>query len=267
MKWSGRILIAFGLLLLIGFSLDRFSSWGNSRDENGGFKSGSNHKSSPHLQRSKKKHADQPRQDSRFESGVLELRKLASTPTELREEKTFFSGQKIRSSEGNVVTLSSKGLPEVLKVVRSPSSAEFIVCRGAPPSWSIYDEEGELVRELPSVSELDSKKKANASIQWSWFNDESLIAEVEYYDCENSGLPQYPEEDGVPLEVVLLKYEVLSGVISRIELPENSSRGLIRFEGISSDGYLVISITDRKFDYWGPRKENEISCYMMPHAP
>lgn len=211
----------------------------------------------------------QPTNDRSRSKGVvesIELVELEEIPisgqkhTPVPRKKTF------RDPDGRTVTLQLKSDAEILRIDPNPSHSQYLVCHGAQREWGIYGRLGEHVTDMPSVSTLAPDVGEPASAQWRWRLDNVLIATVEIYEPQDPSVPRYPDEDNIPKVFGFYDYHLGSNTTRKLKIPEDMTNGLLRLEGVSKDGALVISKISEDGDYWGERDRSEIHAFHVSDA-
>ena len=192
---------------------------------------------------------------------TIDLVRIKQFP-EFRElDASIARNETFRGDDGKMVKLQLKNREDIIKILPSPSHSHYMVTQGAPRVWSIYSKQGEFVTYLPTVKELEPDFGDRASIQWRWRFDSALIAILEVYPKQDPSLPRYPESDNTPTDVRFYDYNLNSKLTRKINIPEEIKNGLIRLEGVSEDGGILISKILKGGDYWGPRDNSELHAF------
>jgi len=194
---------------------------------------------------------------------LVEIQQIAEFGTEyapLPRNETF------RDPKGRSVTLQLKCDAELLSIDPSPSHTRYLVSQGSPREWSIYDSEGKHLDDLPSVSDLASDVGDHAAVQWKWRLEDTLIATVEKYEPRDPSVPRYPDDDSIPKVFGFYDYHLNSRVVRQLKVPESANKGLLRLEGVSDDGTVIISSITEDGDYWGARDRSDLHAFHVSDA-
>lgn len=211
----------------------------------------------------------QPKKNERQfkgELGLIELVGLQKVPEfrsidiPIPRRKTF------RDPDGRTVTLQLNSDAEILRIEPNPSNSHYLVCHGAQREWEIYGKLGEHIADLPTVADLAPDIVGPASTQWRWRLDDVLIAAVETYEPRDPSVPRYPDEDNIPKVFGFYDYYLGSNTTQKLNIPEDMSNGLLRLEGVSEDGAIVISKIAEDGDYWGERDRSELHAFHVSDA-
>lgn len=186
---------------------------------------------------------------------IQQIQEFGEKYTPIPRNKTF------QNPDGRTVTLQLKSEAEILRIDPSPSHSRYLVCQGATREWAVYDKQGEHLDDLPPLSDLTSDVVGHAAVQWKWRLDDALIATVETYKPRDPSVPRYPDEDNIPKVFGFYDYHLGSRTTRKINIPEEINTGLIRLEGVSEGGTLVISKIAVGGDYWGERDRSALHAF------
>lgn len=206
------------------------------------------------------------RNQSEQVSESIELVEIQQIPEFGAEHAPMPRNETFRDPKGRSVTLLLKSDAELLSIDPSPSHACYLVSQGAPREWSIYDSEGKHLHDLPSVSNLAPDVGDHAAVQWKWRLEDTLIATVEKYEPRDPSVPRYPDEDSKPKVFGFYDYHLNSKVVRKLKVPESANKGLLRLEGVSDDGTVVISSIREDGDYWGSRDRSDLHAFRVSDA-
>lgn len=206
------------------------------------------------------------RSDSEQVLESIELVEIQQIPEFGVEYAPIPRKETFRDPKGRSVTLQLKSNREILSIAPSPSHSHYLVCQGASREWSIYDSEGKHLDDLPSVSDLAPEAGDHAAVQWKWRLKDTLIATVEQYESRDPSVPRYPDEDSIPKVFGFYDYHMDSKKVRKLKVPERVSKGLLRLEGVSDDGTVVISSITEDRDYWGERDRSELHAFNVSDA-
>lgn len=196
----------------------------------------------------------------------IELVEVQQIPKFEVEYAPIPRNETFRDAKGRRVTLQLKSNREILSISPSPSHSHYLVCQGAPREWAVYDSEGKHLDDLPTVSDLAPEVGDHAAVQWKWRLKNTLVAVVEEYEPRDPSVPRYPDEDSIPKVFGFYDYHLVSKVVRRLKVPDSARKGLLRLEGVSDDGTVVISSITEGGDYWGERDLSDLHAFNVSDA-
>lgn len=196
----------------------------------------------------------------------IKLVEVADVPHAWTKASSRSRNKTFPNSEGRNITLDLGDDSAIFGVYPNSSNKRYLVCHGSPKIWSIFNQDGEFIRDLPSVAQIEPSMKDVVSIRWRWWQESTLIAELEQYEPSDPSIPQYPEKDGVPLDVRIYQYDLDQKKVKALEVPKPNATGVFRLEGISDTGILIVSHIARNGDYWGGRDRSDLHAYDVAGA-
>lgn len=189
--------------------------------------------------------------------------KTDSMPRVRAEKYPRIRGKKFTLPSGERVELKMEDDTWSIEVVPDPSGTLLLVNQASGRSFSIYNLDGELVHNLPLVADALPELNPRTQFQWHWGHGEKLVATLGIIDevLQN----QYPESDTVAYDVRLYSYDPGTRRLEELKVPYMSSGdGLLRLDGISEEGFLLISQVPQGEDYWDTGKGKLLGFYRIP---
>jgi hypothetical protein len=208
---------------------------------------------------------NKPRMDRKPEPMMLV--EIEEVPQARKVLSTNSHGNTLQNKDGRSITLNLKGDSPILNIIESPLRSKYLVCQGAQRLWSVYNQDGEHLINLPNVSDIAPALSNTASVGWSWRSEESLLASLEIYEYQDPSIPKYPDSDSVPLDIEFYDYNLQTYTLFGIHVPERLQSTLLRLEGISEDGVVIISSIASDGDYWGERSAEDTHAFKITDTP
>lgn len=190
----------------------------------------------------------------------LALAKMVGTRSQLRNDEIpdgwrllQGGGGKLADSRDRIVIQGSGDAP-LVSVELSPDGERWLVDHGSG-RYAIYALEGARVQDVPGFEVQDA-----SAITWRWKDASSLIGITEISPEEN--LPQYPDADVRPSATLLFLYRLAQdgGTLYALKAPEPPRGAVVRLDGVTSRGALVLSAVVPE-EYFGGAPEEQLGVY------
>ncbi len=99
--------------------------------------------------------------------------------------------------------------------------------------------------------------------KWDWGQGEKMIATLGF--IHEVPQNQYPESDTTAYDFRLYVYDLGKRQMMELKVPSfNKSKGLLRLDGISEEGFLLISQVPHGSDYWFTKEGKFLGVYQIP---
>ena len=160
------------------------------------------------------------------------------------------SGGRVFAPDGEVILTGTQGRP-ILSVRRAPGEGDLLVHFGSGNYW-IYNLKGAVIADLSEVHPLF--EGASAAI-WRWKDSRSLVGVTEISPLVKQ--PRYPDGDVLPARSLLLLYEPYDDPkrIYLLKAPEPAAGTVIRLEGVTENGMLLLSAVEPQQYFGGPPRK------------
>lgn len=188
---------------------------------------------------------------------TLDLRHVAIEVPGLLDDHSpagfqVFPGSRGRvfAPDGEVILKGTQGRP-IFSVRRAPGDGDLLVHFGSGNYW-IYNLEGAVIADLPEVHPLF--ENASAAI-WRWKDSRSLVGVTEISPPVRR--PMYPDGDVLPESTLLFLYEPYDDPekVYLLRTPEPAAGTVIRLEGVTDDGMLLLGVVEPQQYFGGPPRE------------
>jgi hypothetical protein len=190
--------------------------------------------------------------------------KLIPTNAKVRPESghrtILASGPVIMLKSGKPLTLQIDKNISVLKIEPDQNGNCFLVDHGSK-GHAIYNSGGESILTLPTVSQILPELASSGRFQWEWGCDDTLIGVLELYEVQVPN--QYPDTDHNPNDVRFFAYSMGSKAIVELKVPSLTKDWLLRLDGVSDEGLLIVSEVQRDL-YFDGRQGNFLDAYQLP---
>jgi len=193
-------------------------------------------------------------------SGVKLIPTGAKARPENHGRTMLASGNVITLSPGKTLVLKCDKNVSVLKIEPDQKGERFLADHGSK-GFAIYNAAGELTKKLPDVSTVLPERKTEGQFQWMWAKGDKLVAILEIYDKEEQN--RYPETQSSPNEVRLFMYSLDADLVQELHVPSRSKGLLLRVDGVSTDGLLLLSEVQPDL-YFDPRQGEFLDAYQIP---
>jgi hypothetical protein len=177
--------------------------------------------------------------------------------------KRFNRKRFITTATGDTVELDLKDNSELLSVEENSARTLFLVSQGSLSLFSVYNEKGELVTELPTVANALPDLNPRTQFNWNWVSDDSLIATLGFI---HEVLPnQYPEKPTDVYELRLYSYDIDSQLLRELHIPKAMrSNGVLRLDGVSASGLIKLSSVPLGEDYNDTTDARQLGFFKIP---
>lgn len=143
-----------------------------------------------------------------------------------------------------------RGTPErpIYKVRRAPQDGHLLIHHG-DGSFRIYDASGTFVSDVPEIHHLF----ADAGMAtWRWRTPRTLIGVTELSPPVRR--PMYPDGDVLPESTLLFLHEPYGDpeTVHLLQTPEPPAGTVIRLEGVTAEGALLLGIVEPEQYFGGP---------------
>ena len=188
---------------------------------------------------------------------ILDLRRVSIEAPSLLDDYSpagfqVFPGSRGRvfAPVGEVILKGTQGRP-IFSVRRAPGDGDLLVHSGSGNYW-IYNPEGAVIADLPEVHPLFEDASAAT---WRWKDSRSLGGVTEISPPVRR--PMYPDGDVLPESTLLFLYEPYDDPekVYLLRTPEPAAGTVIRLEGVTDDGMLLLSVVEPQQYFGGPPKE------------
>ncbi len=188
-----------------------------------------------------------------------------STPEARSPQWPFPSirSKRFTSPSGEKVELKIEDDFSILGIDPDPSNTRFLANHGSK-GYIIYDLEGKSIHTLPMVAQALPELARLGLFQWNWVNGEKLVAVMELYEERDPSIPRYPDSDPRPFDVRLYSYDLDTKEIQQLKVPSFGNDGLLRFDGVSDEGFLIISQAPHGENYWNTQQDKFLGAYQIP---
>ncbi len=163
-----------------------------------------------------------------------------------------FPGSKGRvfAPNGEAILTGSQERP-IFSVRPAPGDGDLLVHFGSGNYW-IYNLKGAVIADLSEVHPLF--EGASAAI-WRWKDSRSLVGVTEISPPVRR--PMYPDGDVLPERTLLFLYEPYDDPekVYLLSTPEPAAGTVLRLEGVTDDGMLLLGVVEPQQYFDGPPRE------------
>lgn len=188
---------------------------------------------------------------------TFDLQRVSIESPNLRSDHSLaglqvFPGSRGRvlAPDGSVILRGTQERP-IIAVQRAPGDGALLVNFGSG-NYGIYSLEGAFLADLPELQSLFENVSATS---WRWKDSQSLVGNTEASPPIKR--PTYPDGDILPARTMLFLYEPYNdlNIVYLLQAPEPPAGTVIRLEGVTLEGALLLGIVEPEQYFGGPSKQ------------
>jgi len=169
-----------------------------------------------------------------------------------------------RLPSGKYLKLQTDEKLLIVSIEPNPEDSLFLVNHGGG-RYRIYNQDGTWIRSLPTAAEALPELASKGDLYWTWGPSGIFVATMEMYAEPDPASPRDPNTITAPYDLRLFSYNPDTGNVTELKVANSDNlEWVLRLDGITADGALIISQAPRESDYWNPGKGKFLGFFPVP---